>query len=87
MFSKQELSLFHSPYFTNFSNSNGIIEIQSKNTGHWWQITKKDMPRSMMIVTYHKYTKNDKYHKQYYVHTLSKAFCLIKSHDKYILVK
>lgn len=87
MFSKQELSLFQTPYFSNFSYSNGIIEIQSNNTGHWWQIFKKDMPRSTMIVTLHKYNKNDNYHKQCHVHTLQKASCKIKSHDEYILVK
>ncbi|BCJ94568.1 hypothetical protein acsn021_21370 [Anaerocolumna cellulosilytica] len=45
------------------------------------------MPRSPMIVTLHKYNKNDNYHKQCHVHTLQKAYCKIKSHDEYILVK
>jgi hypothetical protein len=86
MFSKQELSLFQSPYFLNFSYKNSTIEVQSANTGHWWQIYKKDMPRSTMIVTYHKYNKDDKYHKQCYVHTFRKAVSMIKSHDDYILI-
>jgi hypothetical protein len=85
MFSKQELSLFQSPYFSNFSYFNGIIEVQSINTGHWWQIFKKDMPRSAMIVTLHKYNKDSKYHKQCYVHTLSKAYRMIIGHDEYII--
>jgi hypothetical protein len=85
MFSKQELILFQSPYFSNFSYSNGIIEIQSNNTGHWWQIFKKDMPRSIMIVVLHKYNTFDKYHKQCHVHTLFKAYRIIKSHDNFIL--
>lgn len=84
MFSKQELSLFKSSYFSNFSYFNGIIEIQSKNTGHWWQISKQDMPRSTMIKVLHKYKFSDKYHKQCYVHTFRKAINIIKGHDDYI---
>ncbi len=85
MFSFKELSLFQSDYFSNFSYHNGIIEVKSKNTGHWWQIFKKDMPISNMVVTRHKYIKSDKYHMQCHVHKVAKAYKMITDHDKYIL--
>lgn len=85
MFSNKELSLFQSDYFSHFSYNNGLIEVRSKNTGHWWQIYWKDMPISNMIVTRHKYTKADKYHMQCHVHRVDKVYRMITEHDKYIL--
>ena len=85
MFSIKELSLFQSNYFTNFSYKNNIIEVQSTNTGHWWQIFKKDMPRSTMIVIRHRYPMIKKYHLQCHVHKTIKAYKVIKEHDEYIL--
>ncbi len=87
MFSNFELSLFHSDYFSNFSYENGIIEVQSKNTGHWWLIFRMDMPRSTMVAVRHRYPGVKKYHVQCHVHTLHKAYTMIKEHDTYILKK
>jgi hypothetical protein len=85
MFSILELSLFQSDYFTNFNFKNGVIEVQSKNTGHWWQIYWKDMPISNFLVIKHKYKKEDKYHTQCHVHFIGKAYHMIIKHDEYIL--
>jgi len=85
MFNSHELSLFESSYFSNFSYSTGIIEIQSKNAGHCWRKLKKDMPRSTMVVIYHKYKFRDNYHVQCHVHTFNKALRLIRDNDSYIL--
>jgi hypothetical protein len=85
MFSILELSLFQSDYFTNFNFKNGVIEAQSKNTGHWWQIFKMDMPRATMVVVRHRYPGTKKYHMQFHVHTFAKAYKMIVEHDSYIL--
>ncbi len=87
MFSNQELSLFQSDYFSNFKYENGILEVQSKNTGHWWKISRMDMPISIMIVVKHRYPGVKKYHMQFHVHTLKKAYKMIVDHDSYILKK
>ena len=85
MFSKNELSLFQSGYFSHFKYEYGIIEVRSINTGHWWQILRMDMPRSTMVVVRHRYPGVKKYHKQCHVHTVAKACRMIMDHDFYIL--
>lgn len=87
MFSMHELSLFKSDYFSHYNYENGIIEVQSKNTGHWWQIFRMDMPRATMVVVRHRYPGVKKYHMQLHVHTLNKAYKMIVDHDTYILAK
>lgn len=85
MFNFQELSLSQSTYFSDFNYKNGVIEIRSRNTGHWWQILRKDMPRATMIMIRHRYPGVKKYHIQCHVHTFTKAIKMIIEHDKYIL--
>ena len=85
MFSNHELSLFKSSYFSNYNYENGIIEVQSKNTGHWWLVFRMDMPISTMVVVKHRYPGVMKYHKQCHVHTVAKACRMIMDHDLYIL--
>ncbi len=87
MFNSQELSLVKIRYFSDFTYQNGVIEMRSKNTGHWWQIVKKDMPRSKMVIIRHRYPGVKKYHMQCHVHTFIKAVNMIIEHDKYILEK
>ncbi len=85
MFSIQEISLFQSDYFSYYKYENGIIEVQSKNTCHWWRVFKKDLPRATMIVVWHRYPCDKKYHIQCHVHTFIKAYKMIVDHDSYIL--
>lgn len=85
MFNSKELSLFQSPYFSDFSYKNGIIEVRSRNTGHWWQILRMDMPRATMVIVRHRYPRAKEYHIQFHVHTFNKAIKMIIEHDKYIL--
>lgn len=85
MFNSQELSLVQIRYFSDFTYQNGVIEMRSKNTGHWWQIIRKDMPRASMVIVQHRYPGIKKYHKQCHVHTFEKAIRMIIEHDKYIL--
>lgn len=87
MFSKSELSLFQSDYFSHFKYENEIIEVRSQNTGHWWLISRMDMPISTMIVVKHRYPGVKKYHKQCHVHTVAKAYRMIIGHDTFILAK
>ncbi|BCJ98133.1 hypothetical protein [Anaerocolumna chitinilytica] len=85
MFNSQELSLVQTRYFSDYSYINGVIEIRSKNTGHWWQIVKKDMPRAKMVIVRHRYPGVKKYHLQCHVHTFEKTIRMIIEHDKYVL--
>ena len=85
MFNSQDLSLFQTDYFCNFAYKRGLIEVRSKNTGHWWTLARLDMPRSTMVLIKHKYPGDNGYHKQCHVHTFIKAVKVIKEHDDYIL--
>ena len=85
MFTKSELSLFQSDYFSLFKYENKTIEVRSQNTGHWWQIYRMDMPITTMIVVKHRYPGVKKYHMQFHVHTAAKACRMIMDHDFYIL--
>lgn len=81
-FNKYEISLFKSDYFSFFSYSNSMIEVQSKNTDHWW-ILKIIEPQ--VIKLYHKHNKSDYYHLQCYVKKPKQGLKAIKKHDSYVL--
>ena len=55
MFNSKELSFFQTNYFSNFIYQNSVIEVCSRNTEHWWQILRMDMPRATMVVVRHRY--------------------------------
>lgn len=84
-FNFDELSYFESEYFRNFSYLNNSVEIQSKNTGHWWLIQKIEMPICNKVKVWHKYHKSHKYHVQFHVDTCKTAYTKIASYDIIVL--
>jgi hypothetical protein len=87
MFNSKELSLFQTSYFSDYKYINGVVEVRSRNTGHWWQLLRMDMPRATMVVVRHRYPGIKKYHIQCHVHTFTKAYRMIVDHDSYILAQ
>lgn len=87
MFNQNELSIFQSDYFDNYFYKNGVVEVQSHNTKHYWKFYKVEMPIQNKIVLFHKYDKYDKYHKQCFLQNVKKVYKAIVEHDAYLLGK
>lgn len=92
MFSKEEIKLFNIPYFEIASEiedrqADTLIEIKSKNTGHYWRLhKKKNIPKGKRtVVIYHKHDFKDDYHRHYETYNIRKAITSIIEHDTYIL--
>jgi hypothetical protein len=92
MFSKEELAIFNIPYFEIVSDiedraADTLIEIKSKNTGHYWRLhKKKNIPKGKRtVVIYHKHNITDEYHRHYEAYRIIQAICSIMEHDTYVM--
>lgn len=92
MFSSKELDLFNIPYFEVVSDiedraADTLIEIKSKNTGHYWRLHKKKniSKGKRTVVIYHKHDVNDDYHRHYETYRILQAICSIIEHDTYVM--
>lgn len=82
MFTSKDIRLCSNSYFNIIKICETFIELQSKNTGHYWIIQKCNK----VIQLHHKHNCTDPYyHKQKKVFTVEKAIVAIMSHDTYVL--
>ncbi|MCR5728001.1 MAG: hypothetical protein K6G24_11095 [Lachnospiraceae bacterium] len=86
MFTKAELSLVQSKYFSVLRIDERSVVIQSRNTKHVWMIFKKVLDEEWPVVLHHKHRLSDPwFHEHKKVKTVSRAVGEIKKHDEYVL--
>ena len=79
MYSPTDLVIITNPYFNVLRIEEEFLEIQSKNTGHYWLIEdKRDY-----IELYHRYPGNENYHYQTSFGIIEDALLNIALHDDY----
>lgn len=86
VFSTDELIKFYDPYFRQCAWESNYLELQSKNTGHYWLLIK-DPSADVPVTLLHKHQLRQPYHKQCVVGCVSidSAIKKIKKHDAYII--
>ena len=86
MFTRKEHGFFRDPYFRVIREEELFIEVQSINTGHCWNVFKKQFEAKYRVTLYHKHKTTDPYyHKHRPCFTVAEAVQQIKSHDDYVL--
>ena len=86
MFSRREINMLHDPYFRIIREEEQFVEIQSINTGHYWNVYKHELERKYKVTLYHKHKATDEYyHEHRKCGNVQKAIEEIKSHDEYVL--
>lgn len=86
MFTRTEKSLIDKKYFKIIRETEGFIEVISKNTKHCWIIQKRLSQGKRMIYLYHKHSSNDAYYHQHNkAFTVGQAVDDIMGHDGYVL--
>lgn len=86
MFTNTEKGLIDKAYFKVIRETEGFIEVISKNTKHCWIIQKRLNHGKRKIYLYHKHsTKDAYYHQHRRTFTVKQAVDDIKGHDEYVL--
>lgn len=85
-FTRKEEKLLHDEYFDVIRETEQFVEVQSRNTGHCWDVFKNTIERSLKVTLYHKHKLTEQYYHQHRVcRTVAEAVEQIKSHDAYVL--
>lgn len=86
MFTKKEKGLIDRAYFKIVRETEGFVEVISKNTRHCWIIQKRLSQGKRKIYLYHKHSDKDEYYHQHNrTFTVGQAIHDIKDHDRYVL--
>ena len=85
MFSDTQLRSINPKRFKIITANSRNVMIQSKNTGHYWQIHTTQEPDKCSCVVFHKHKRNDPYHCHCKADNLYHAIAKIRSHDKWQL--
>ncbi len=86
MFTNTEKSLIDKKYFKIVRETEGFIEVISKNTKHCWIIQKRLNKGKRKIYLYHKHCeKAEYYHQHNRTFTVRQAIDEIKGYDGYVL--
>mgnify|MGYP006976467083 CR=1 FL=1 len=86
MFTNTEKSFIDKAYFKVIRETEGFIEVISKNTKHCWIIQKRLNKGKRKIYLYHKHSdKVEYYHQHNKTFTVRQAVEDIKGHDEYVL--
>ena len=84
VFTTNELIGFFDPYFRQCAWESQYLEVQSRNTLHYWLIIKDpaaDIPYTLL----HKHHKRHPYHKQCRHQYYASIIKTIKKHDAYVM--
>lgn len=85
MFTNTEKSLIDEKYFKIIRETDGFIEVISKNTRHCWIIQKRHNQGKRKIYLYHKHSSHDAYYHQHNrTFTVGQAIYDIKGHHDYV---
>ncbi len=85
-FSSEEIVQFFDSYFRQCAWESSYLEVESRNTHHFWMIIKNpeaDVPYTLL----HKHQRNHPYHRQCRCANFNSVIRKIKRHDSYILRK
>ncbi len=88
MFHTKELRLVKNSYFNVIRcvDELGYVEVQSKNTKHYWIIRKLDRNSSKYpYILYHKHPGQPYYHCHWKCYQMAQGVNSIMSHDRYVL--
>ncbi len=87
MFSNKEMNRIDRSYFTVRFAGCFCIVLQSKNTGHCWQITHEDYGNFQTCHIFHTHHEGTPMHRHDHGRNLETCMAKIKSHDQYQLQK
>jgi len=86
VFTNTEKKLIDKKYFKIVRDTEGFVEVISKNTKHCWIIQKRLSQGKRRIYLYHKHSiKDEYYHQHNKTFTVRQAIDDIKGHDGYVL--
>lgn len=85
MFCKNDLNQIDNQYFKVLHCGCYSVDLQSKNTKHYWHIEHEVLPTVAHCVIYHRHNNISPYHKHGYAANLEISILKIKSHDKFQL--
>lgn len=83
MFTQTQIDSINPKRFKVITANSQNILMQSKSTGHYWQIHSSADPDKRACVVFHKHRKNDPYHCHCKADNLYHAIAKIRSHDKW----
>ena len=85
MFSETQINGINPKRFKIITANSCNIMLQSKRTGHFWQIRSSPEPEKRSCVVFHKHRRNDPYHCHCKADNLYHALAKIRSHDAWQL--
>ena len=85
MFSEEELKKISRRKWKVYTANSGNVMLQSRSTGHYWQIHTAIGNKDPSCLIFHKHKKNHYYHCHCRANNLYHALAIIYLHDKWQL--
>ena len=83
MITLKEIESIDTQYFNIIEVSAFFIVLQSRNTGHYWHLLRREPNNHISFFISHKHHISDPYHPQACRGSIKACCVYIKEHDKY----